>query len=99
MTAEQFAYWLNGFAELQGTAPTEAQWESIKEHLNLVFNKVTKQVSFPLTTTPWPNDKSPGIMDHRPFINPNQPMCDLISPGTGIVMQAETKVKPGLIYC
>lgn len=42
MTIEQFAYWLNGFVELnQGKAPTTEQWKSIVEHLGTVFNKVT----------------------------------------------------------
>jgi hypothetical protein len=45
MTAEQFAYWLNGFTELtQGQTPNPAQWKSICEHLQTVFNKVTPQV-------------------------------------------------------
>lgn len=42
MDALQFAYWLNGFAELSGDEPpTPAQWRSITEHLALVFTKVT----------------------------------------------------------
>ena len=41
MTADQFAYWLQGFAELNAAPPTEDQWNMIREHLGLVFNKVT----------------------------------------------------------
>ena len=41
MSPEQFAYWLNGFAELSTEPPTAEQWQSIKEHLALVFKKVT----------------------------------------------------------
>lgn len=42
MTAEQFAYWLQGFVELSdGTPPTVEQWSKIEEHLQLVFTKVT----------------------------------------------------------
>ena len=42
MTAEQFTYWLNGFIELgEGQVPTDKQWQIIKDHLRLVFNKVT----------------------------------------------------------
>lgn len=42
MTAEQFAYWLQGFVELNGgKLPSAAQWKSIKEHLGEVFAKVT----------------------------------------------------------
>ncbi len=46
MDAQQFAYWLQGFAELSGDAPpTKAQWKSIREHLTLVFTKITPKVS------------------------------------------------------
>lgn len=42
MTAEQFAYWMQGFSELTGDAmPTPAQWKMMKEHLATVFVKVT----------------------------------------------------------
>lgn len=45
MTAEQFAYWLHGFTELtRGQTPDPAQWKAIREHLDLVFKKVTPQV-------------------------------------------------------
>ena len=44
MTPEQFAYWLQGFAELGGgERPTPEQWKSITEHLQAVFVKVTPQ--------------------------------------------------------
>lgn len=42
MNAEKFAYWLQGFVELcPTTVPSEAQWSAIKDHLQLVFLKVT----------------------------------------------------------
>ncbi len=44
MTANEFAYWLNGFAELSGAPPNAEQWQSIRDHLALVFTKVTPQV-------------------------------------------------------
>lgn len=46
MTAEQFAYWLQGFTELNPSMeqPTAEQWKSITEHLNTVFVKVTPPV-------------------------------------------------------
>lgn len=47
MTSEQFAYWMQGFAELNAEPPTAEQWKSIREHLATVFVKVTPQVSFP----------------------------------------------------
>lgn len=43
MTAEQFAYWLQGYAELNDAPPSEQQWQAIRDHLALVFNKVTPQ--------------------------------------------------------
>lgn len=42
MTTEQFAYWLQGFFEIQGAKEvTPTQVQIIKDHLALVFNKVT----------------------------------------------------------
>lgn len=42
MNAEMFAYWLQGFVELTQTPqPSEAQWQAIKDHLQLVFKKET----------------------------------------------------------
>ena len=41
MTPENFTYWLQGFVELNGDCPNEFQWQEIKNHLALVFNKVT----------------------------------------------------------
>lgn len=43
MNAEQFCYWLQGFSELTPEQPTPEQWKAIKEHLELVFRKVTPQ--------------------------------------------------------
>lgn len=45
ITAEQFAYWLNGFFELsEAKSLNENQVEIIKNHLNLVFDKVTPNI-------------------------------------------------------
>ena len=41
MTFEQFAYWLQGFAEINGREPSTAEWKMIKEHLATCFIKVT----------------------------------------------------------
>lgn len=43
MDAQQFAYWLQGFAELNGdiSPPNEEQWGIIRCHLAAVFVKVT----------------------------------------------------------
>jgi len=43
MTPEQFAYWMQGFAELNALPPSPEQWQSIREHLALVFEKKTPE--------------------------------------------------------
>ena len=45
MDALQFAYWLQGFAELNEQPPSAEQWQSIRDHLALVFRKVTPPLS------------------------------------------------------
>lgn len=74
MTTEQFAYWLQGFAEVHGEAPTPQQWEMIKEHLETCFVKVTNvgqqqdKILNPGTTGDIPdwlkqiNQKNPGTV-------------------------------------
>lgn len=53
MTPEQFTYWLQGYTELNGSQPTPEQWKIIKDHLQLVFNKVTPNYSYlPKFTNP-----------------------------------------------
>jgi hypothetical protein len=55
MTPEQFAYWLQGFAELNEDQPTPEQWASIREHLATVFTKETPPIrrhGRPPTTAP-----------------------------------------------
>lgn len=41
----QFAYWLQGFSELNQGPPSPEQWQSIREHLSTVFSKVTPPLS------------------------------------------------------
>lgn len=53
MTPEQFCYWLQGRAELQPDVPlSDAEWKSVREHLQLVFKKVTPALYGPNTSTP-----------------------------------------------
>ena len=47
MTENQFVYWLQGFVELNGAPPNNVQWEAIKDHLALVFDKVSPQYQIP----------------------------------------------------
>jgi hypothetical protein len=73
MTPEQFAYWLNGFAELSPMPPSQEQWQSIREHLATVFKKVTPPVAGPVMTTPvkgtdWEEIFSKGISPFGPVI-------------------------------
>lgn len=61
MTPEQFTYWLQGFAEITDSRPTDAQWKSIKEHLTTVFTKIT-----PLTEIDFSKIK-PTCLDNTKF--------------------------------
>jgi len=46
MLPEQFTFWLNGFFEISDTNNlSEKQVQIIRDHLNLVFNKVTPKSS------------------------------------------------------
>jgi len=64
MTAEQFAYWMQGFAELNSEPPTAAQWQSMREHLATVFVKVTPPVD--LSRLPAAVPYVPGIVKDGP---------------------------------
>lgn len=55
MTAEQFTYWLQGYAELNEQPPSPEQWQMIRDHLALVFNKVT-----PNYAPRWPQNPPPA---------------------------------------
>jgi hypothetical protein len=69
MTAEQFAYWLQGFVELTiGRQPTPEQWKSVTEHLGTVFNKVTPPVR--IGPGPYPRIFDDGLRDHQRAIGP-----------------------------
>lgn len=62
MTAEQFAYWMQGFAELNTEPPTAEQWQSIREHLATVFVKVTPSVQSVKIAPTFPGlNRYPGI--------------------------------------
>ncbi len=75
MTAEQFSYWLQGFVELGGDMPTEAQWKSIREHLATVFQKVTPPVGDPDALQRAYDD----ILQCRPGL-----ICEALSSGSGL---------------
>lgn len=44
MTPDQFVYWLQGFAELHPAPPSPEQWQAIRDHLALVFDKCTPEI-------------------------------------------------------
>ena len=46
MTPEQFCYWLQGASELATGQPNAAQWQQIKDHLALVFEKATPTLGY-----------------------------------------------------
>ena len=49
MTPEQFAYWLQGFMEMADPKElNKTQTQQIKDHLKLVFDKKTPEVSLPM---------------------------------------------------
>ena len=54
MTPEQFAYWLQGIAETNPAPPTAEQWQIIRDHLALMFEKATPDRSLPLDLRPSP---------------------------------------------
>lgn len=70
MSAQDFAYWLQGFFELRAADPemagkpiTRAQEKIIQDHLALVFRKVTPAV--PDMPAPFIPEPLPGI---GPFV-------------------------------
>lgn len=60
MNTEQFAYWLQGYAEITGgNLPDADEWQIILDHLKLVFEKKTPErhvISAP--TIGYPQDTS-----------------------------------------
>lgn len=65
MTERDFCLWLNGFVELTDIEqPSVAQWKMIKEHLGLVFNKVTQKLD--ITVNP-ANPDTPIKLPVQPF--------------------------------
>jgi hypothetical protein len=86
MSPEQFVYWLQGFMEVADPKElNEKQTQQIKNHLNLVFDKRTPDVSLPVSQT----------ITHtgNPFIiNPYDITCNLPDLMTTPVCSANTKI-------
>lgn len=55
-TSQDFCLWLQGFVELQDAESiSDTQWLQIKDHLKLVFDKVTPDRSNPFNITVKPS--------------------------------------------
>lgn len=73
MSPEQFVYWFQGFAELNEGPPSEQQWQAIRDHLSLVFDKRTpdysadKPVEYTLPVNPWRTPPQPTSADEVPY--------------------------------
>jgi len=55
MTPEQFCYWLQGFNEIRDSEKvglTEKEWDIIKDHLKIVFDKQTPPYVTTISTPP-----------------------------------------------
>lgn len=89
MSPEQFAYWLQGFVELNGSEPTVEQWQSIKDHLKTVFMKVTPEVRQVGPTYPglrtgdmaWPQRVEPRITCSVYSAEDQNPLADVTLSG------------------
>lgn len=99
MEAQQFAYWLQGFAELNEQPPTVEQWKSIREHLALVFKKVTPAVGSP--AIPDLHD-SPAIKELLERARRAAPGGPILWPAQPYILRDSTgspKHPPGTIIC
>jgi hypothetical protein len=95
MEATDFCYWLQGFFELSGDKKlTPKQVEIIKDHLQLVFNKVTpnRSVSYELLT-----DSTAGKPICNTFTEENTSLNDILN---GSIRQGKSG-RPGAptVYC
>lgn len=78
MTPEQFAYWLQGCAELnpEMDAPSPAQWQAIKDHLATVFVKTTPPFQInPGRSTPELTKQLQDYLRVNPLGSPLQITC------------------------
>lgn len=60
MTPEEFCRWLQGFAELHGEPPNASQWNSIREHLQLLYQKKTSDLKDLVDAVRAPRHETPG---------------------------------------
>jgi hypothetical protein len=89
MTAEQFAYWLQGFMELTSMNHlSTTQFQIVKDHLALVFNKQTPDRKVPnVSTNPtWSQPTIPQWQEPNIVIEPSKlnPICSTDGIGTDL---------------
>ncbi len=74
MSEKNFCYWLQGFFEMtEADMLSKKQVLMIKEHLNLVFTKVTGDDKKQLRDLA--NENVPLVLGPRSFFGPNEPVC------------------------
>jgi hypothetical protein len=65
MTSENFTYWLIGYFEISGaTHLSEAQTQVVKDHLDLVFQKVTPDRGYQPLDTKFTGISTQGLCGH-----------------------------------
>lgn len=78
MTADQFAYWVQGVFEGKTSLTSEQQIQLIKDHLALVMTKVTPVIQ-PLGSTDYWNIPRNPLQDLPTYVQPNPstvgPLC------------------------
>jgi len=101
MTPEQFAYWLQGFVELNPSLahPSPEQWKAISEHLQTVFVKVTPPMQGNARTQVAPVD--PKILqDLRERVSRLDFSVDAVRPSGLDDFSRGGRLPPGgLAYC
>lgn len=97
MTPEQFAYWLQGFAEVSDRSPNVHEWKIIKDHLATVFKKVTPTyppgvlVPRDIFTPPY-NPGSPfPPYDGRPVVTCSAGSSEPLFGGAGAINNGDLK--------
>jgi len=80
MTSEQFTYWLQGFFELTDSNKlSEKQVQMIKDHLQLVFTKITPDYSRKFPDLPIAPYQPIAPSPYQPTWFPNGPICSNVS--------------------
>jgi len=90
MNEEQFCYWLQGFFEMtEADTLSKKQILMIKEHLNLVFTKVTN------SPKDLAGEDSSIFFVPRPGYDPNEPVCQTVETKT----QKRSPIRREQRYC